>query len=145
MCVCVLALGQAFETKLDKKRKNRLGAPSGKTMCFFIDDLNMPALVRDVHASLVSLCVYMHRVVCVQDKFGSQPPIELLRQVIDQGGFYDRHKLFFKYVANCAFVAACAPPGGGRYVPVPPIHPRFLCMTVFLYVCVCGCISTVTR
>jgi dynein heavy chain len=70
----------------------RLGAPSGKTMCMFIDDLNMPAL----------------------DKYGSQPPIELLRQVIDQGGFYDRQKLFFKYVANCTFAAACAPPGGGR-------------------------------
>ena len=48
------------------------------------------------------------------DKYGSQPPIELLRQVIDQGGFYDRQKLFFKYVANCTFAAACAPPGGGR-------------------------------
>ena len=74
----------------------RLGAPSGKTMAMFIDDLNMPAL----------------------DKYGSQPPIELLRQVIDQGGFYDRQKLFFKYVANCTFAAACAPPGGGRYVDV---------------------------
>ncbi len=87
-------LQEVFESKLDKKRKNRLGAPSGKNMVMFIDDLNMPAL----------------------DKYGSQPPIELLRQVIDQGGFYDRQKLFFKYVANCVFTAACAPPGGGRCV-----------------------------
>jgi len=61
-------------------------------MCVFVDDLNMPA----------------------KEKYGAQPPIELLRQVIDSGGFYDRAKLFFKAVDKCVFAAACAPPGGGR-------------------------------
>ena len=39
-------LQDIFETKLEKKRKTLLGPPSGKRMCFFIDDLNMPQLDR---------------------------------------------------------------------------------------------------
>ena len=96
-------LQEVFETKLDKKRKNRLGPPSGKTMLMFIDDVNMPEL----------------------EVFGAQPPIELLRQVIGQGGFYDRHKLFFKYTADCVFAAACAPPGGGRNEITPRLSQKF--------------------
>jgi dynein heavy chain len=61
-------------------------------MCIFIDDINMPT----------------------KEKYGAQPPIELLRQVIDSGGFYDRAKLFFKAVDKTIFAGACAPPGGGR-------------------------------
>ena len=85
-------LQEVLEDKLDKRRKNLLGPPAGKKMVFFVDDLNMPA----------------------KEEYGAQPPIELLRQVIDHGSFYDRQKLFLKHVADCTFAAACAPPGGGR-------------------------------
>ena len=51
-------------------------APGGKQMIIFIDDLNMPR----------------------PDRFGSQPPIELLRQYQDCRGFYDRDKLFWKVI-----------------------------------------------
>lgn len=93
-------LRDVLETKLEKKRKNLLGPPSGKKMFLFIDDLNMPAL----------------------ETYGAQPPNELLRQVIDHGGFYDVHKLFFKNVADTICVSACAPPGGGRN----EVSPRLL-------------------
>ena len=93
-------LRDVLETKLDKKRKNLLGAPSGKKMFLFVDDLNMPAL----------------------ETYGAQPPNELLRQVLDQGGFYDVQKLFFKQVADIVCVSACAPPGGGRN----EVSPRLL-------------------
>ena len=32
------------------------------------------------------------------DTYGSQPPIELLRQYQDFGGLYDREKLFWKEI-----------------------------------------------
>jgi dynein heavy chain len=81
-----------LESKLDKLRKNLLGAPPGRQTVLFVDDINMPAL----------------------EKYGAQPPIELVRQVLAQGGFYDLKKLFFKKVQNTSFVAGCGPPGGGR-------------------------------
>ncbi|CAM9432489.1 unnamed protein product, partial [Choristocarpus tenellus] len=93
-------LKDAFETKLEKKRKTLFGPPSGKIMLFFIDDLNMPAL----------------------EVYGAQPPNELLRQAIDAGGFYDTQKLFFKGIQDVVFCAACAPPGGGRN----EVSPRLL-------------------
>ncbi|CAN0503682.1 unnamed protein product, partial [Ectocarpus sp. 8 AP-2014] len=93
-------LKDMFETKLEKKRKTLFGPPSGKKMLFFIDDLNMPAL----------------------EVYGAQPPNELLRQAIDSGGFYDTQKLFFKGIKDVVFLAACAPPGGGRN----QVSPRLL-------------------
>ncbi|XP_047126546.1 dynein axonemal heavy chain 6 isoform X3 [Hydra vulgaris] len=91
---------EMVELKLEKKRKNILGAPPGKRIIVFVDDLNMPKL----------------------DMFGCQPPIELLRQYQDFGGFYDREKLFWKELQEVTICAACAPPGGGRN----PVSPRFI-------------------
>jgi dynein heavy chain len=76
---------QIIETKLDKKRKNLL---SGNDLVVFVDDLNMPKL----------------------DTYGSQSTIELLRQLIDSKGFYEREKLFWRSVEGITFVGACGPP-----------------------------------
>ncbi|XP_044299896.1 dynein axonemal heavy chain 6 isoform X2 [Varanus komodoensis] len=91
---------EIIESKLEKKRKNILGAPGKKRVVIFVDDLNMPKL----------------------DRYGSQPPIELLRQYQDFGGFYDREKLFWKEIHDVTISSACAPPGGGRN----PVTPRFI-------------------
>lgn len=76
------------------------GAPIGKRVVIFVDDLNMPKL----------------------DRYGSQPPVELLRQYQDFGGLYDRDKLFWKQIKDVTVCGACAPPGGGRN----PITPRMI-------------------
>ena len=82
------------------KRKNLLGAIPGKKVVLFIDDLNMPTM----------------------EQFGAQPPIELLRQMLGMGGFYDRKGLFWKDVQDVVLVSACGPPEGGR----SPTTPRLL-------------------
>ena len=91
---------EIIESKLEKKRKTILGAPAGKHIVIFVDDLNMPKL----------------------DRYGSQPPIELLRQYMDFSGFYDREKLFWKEIRDVTISAACGPPSGGRN----PVTPRIM-------------------
>lgn len=81
-----------IEEKLEKRRKGLIGPPKGRRAVIFVDDLNMPKV----------------------DTYGSQPPIELLRQFQDFGGFYDRDKLTWISVDDVTLAAACGPPGGGR-------------------------------
>jgi dynein heavy chain len=103
------SIQQNIESKLEKKKgKKYLGAMGNNKVLLFVDDVNMPSV----------------------ETYGAQPPIELLRQLLDQGGFYDRPKFFWKFIEKYILVCSAAPPLGGR----SPLTPRF--MRFFHILCV---------
>eukprot|EP00701_Giardia_intestinalis_P004984 XP_001708808.1 Dynein heavy chain [Giardia lamblia ATCC 50803] len=87
------AVENAIIEKMEKKRKT-LFCPANQRKSFyvFIDDSTMPT----------------------PDTYGSQPPIEILRQIISESGCYDRQKLVFRTLEGLQFLCASQPPGGGR-------------------------------
>ena len=58
----------------------------------------------------------------VNETYGAQPPIEILRQWFDQGGWYDRLELTFRSIIDIIFIGSMGPAGGGRQM----VTPRFL-------------------
>ncbi|XP_056424426.1 dynein axonemal heavy chain 14 isoform X2 [Hyla sarda] len=95
-------------SKLVKKGRDTLGAPRAKQVAIFIDDLNMPS----------------------PEEYGAQPPLEMMRQFLELGGFYDTKSLAWKNIQDTTLVAACAPPGGGRSEISPRLLKHFCMLTL---------------
>ena len=86
---------ELIEKKLQKSYR-KFAPPSGKNGVIFVDDLNMPQ----------------------KEKFGAQPPIELLRQWMDYGGWYDLNSdtKDFVNINNVCFIASMGSIASGRTI-----------------------------
>ncbi|KAJ9456696.1 Dynein-1-alpha heavy chain [Diplonema papillatum] len=91
---------KTLEENVEKRTATILGAPPGKKLIVFVDDINMP----------------------VVDTYGTMQPITWLKLLIEWGGWYDRKDLVWKHIKDVEYVAAMAPPGGGRNA----LDPRFV-------------------
>ncbi|CAE7685039.1 DNAH1, partial [Symbiodinium sp. KB8] len=81
-----------IDSKMEKRQRGTFGPTVGTYYVLFVDDLNMPQ----------------------REKYFAQPPIELLRQWCDYGGWYDRKERSFRKIVDTILLAAMGPPGGGR-------------------------------
>jgi len=85
---------ESVMSKLDRRRKGVYGPTMGKKCILFVDDLSLP---------LVEI-------------YGAQPPIELLRQWIDHGYWFDPKDTTMLYLVDMLLIAVMLPPGGGSNV-----------------------------
>ena len=93
---------KALEDNIEKRTNMLLGPPTKKKLLVFIDDLNMPQV----------------------DTYGTQQSIAFLKFLIEYSSWYDRKDLQLKRVCDTYYLAAMAPPGGGR----SELDPRFSSM-----------------
>ena len=91
---------------LEKISKGTFGPRSdGKRLVLFLDDLNIPEKTSE------------------ESPF--QPPLELLRQLIDYGGWYNRGSCTWEKVIKINVMSAMAHPTGGREIISSRTQSRF--------------------
>lgn len=100
-------LQKILEKPLEKKAGRNYGPPGNKTLIYYIDDMNMPAV----------------------DCYGTVQPHTIIRQHLDYGHWYDRNKLSLKDIHNCQYVA-CMNPTAGSFTINPRLQRHFCVLAV---------------
>jgi len=101
------ALQAQLERPIDKRSGKTYGPPLNKRLIYFIDDLNMPFV----------------------EEYGTQTPIELLRQHFDYHSFYDRVDLSLKkHFIDVQYIAAMNPKSGS-FVINPRLQRHFVTLS----------------
>ena len=89
-----MLLQSGMESVLEKKTGRTFGPTGSKRLVYFIDDLNMPEV----------------------DKYGTQQPIALLRQLFDYSGWYSRDKLTWREIVSVQIVSCLNPTAGSFFI-----------------------------
>lgn len=97
------SLQPTIEAPLEKKSGVRFGPPGAKSLVYFVDDMNMPFV----------------------DKYDTQSAIEIMRQYVDYGGWYDKVKIVLKDVVNCQLMGAMNPTAGSFQI-TPRMQRHFV-------------------
>ena len=86
--------------QLYTQKRNVKGAQLGREMMIFVEDVNMPET----------------------ETYGAQPPIEILRQIMDKKMLYHKQEMEEIQIVDTSLFVLAAPPEGGRN----PLDPRFM-------------------
>jgi dynein heavy chain len=102
---------QSMEADIEKRQGKTYAPAGGRWMTVFLDDLSMPEV----------------------NNWGDQPTLELVRQLIETGGFYflEKDKRGDKKVLeNILYIGAMSHPGGGRNDVPDRLKRHFFCFNM---------------
>jgi dynein heavy chain len=103
------SLQRDIESMLDKKSGKTYGSAMNKTLIAFIDDLNMPFV----------------------ETYGTQTPIQLLRQIIDYGSIFNREQLEEKKFIQDLLFFSCLNPKSGSFTVDLRLQRNFSSITMY--------------